>query len=390
MSNIDIAFGFSRHYSAEEAVREASVQLRSKSAFPKIDLCIVFFNLPLEEARKIPYSIKRVLNPRTVIGCSLPFLVAEHAFFKRGLIIIGFSGIEFSAGIFSEEKDMAEASERFIWRILRQAQHKRRSFFLSFARFKFSSVSNFLKGIERGLGRNFPFSGIFSCEEESTHPLLLLHNENIITSGAVGILFFDNPDIFLETGSGFSPLGKGGRVTSFSRNLIKEIDNKPAVDFYRDYFGEKIIHSNNYFKKVISRYPLGFKAKDFSGYIIGIPRAFNSDGSISFLKDVLSDEIKLMIPVRHSLINALSNAAKDCKDKIRKPRICFFFDSFYRYRLLGAFYYRQIEALKEAVGEVGLVGGVSFYGMGTLHSSRIGLGHFILENSFSFITAGQK
>ena len=388
MSTIDISFGFSPKASAEEAVREASVQLRSRLTNPKIELCLVFFSLPREEVKKLSYNIKRILNPRTILGCSLTSLIAQGDLHKQGVLVIGFSGIEVVTGVLSEEQRLLEASEKFIWRMLRQAQNKRRAFFLSFSRLDTFSASDFLKGVELGLGKNFPYLGLFSCEDQPRQDSLLLHNETVLTRGTVGVLFFAGPEVFLGARSGFSHLGKGGRITSYDKKLIKEIDAKPAVRFYKDYFGDKVITSQRYFKKAMARYPLGFKLKGGSEYVISSPLKANPDGSLSLLQDVLSDEVKLMIPVRDTLLNSLEKSVEDSKDRIISPKVALLFDSLSRQKFLGAYYSRQFDVLRGVLEDIPLIGGVSFYSMGSLESSQMGLGHFIFESSFSFLLLG--
>jgi len=390
MGKIDIVYGFSKNINAEEAVREASVQIRSKAAISKIEFCLVFFNLPLDEAGKLSYNIKRILSPHTIVGFSFPLLIVEQELFKRGIIIIGFSGIEVTSGVFSQREDILGESEKLILRIERQAKSKRREFFLSFSELDFSSVLDFLKGIERGLGINFPFLGLLSCREHTRYGSTLLFNENVFNYGALGTLFFDNVDIFFEINSGFRPLGKGGSITTFYKNVVKAINHKPAVNFYKDYFGEKVIRSPDYFSRVTQRYPLGFRVEGCPEYIVAKPVKLNPDGSLILMKDVLSEEIKLMIPIRDTLISSLEKTAQTCKSRVRKPKIAIFFESFFRYKFLGVYYYRQLKILKDVLGDVPLVGGVSFYSMGLLNPLKIELGHFICENSFSFIFMGGK
>lgn len=390
MAKIDIAFGFSKRISAEEAVREASIQIRSKFALPKIEYCIVLFNLSADEAKQLSYHIKRTLNPHTVIGCACPYLIADQNVFKKGIVIIGFSGLTVSTQIFTPSANILESSEKFVWRILRDAQGQRREFFLNFLKLDSQSATDFLKGIERGLGRNFPFLSTFSSEENSLFPFFALYNENIFNSGSIGMLFSGNLEVFLEIKSGFIPLGKGGRITSSNKNVISEIDDKPAVHFYKDYLGEKIVHSAAYFRKATTRYPLGFRIGQSQEYIVVSPLQLKSDGSLVFLKDIDFQDVKIMIPTRDSLIDSLKKSAQNAQNQMRRPRIALLFDSFFRHKFLGLFYYRQLKILKQTLGSIPLVGGISYYNMGTISSSKIGLGHTICENSFSFILLGEK
>ena len=387
MAKIEIGVGFSKNPDIEEAVKEASVKLRSEIFSPKIDLCLIFFNFSEREIKKLFFNIKRILNPSLTIGFSLPLLIAEEEIFSKGLILVSFSNTEVTGGCSHLTGNILEEAEKFIWRLLRVAKGKKREFFLCFANFSQAPL-DFLRGLERGLGRSFPLVGMFSWEEVNPSSCFLLYNEEVLKEGIVGALFLDNLEIFSGIDSGFSPLGREAKIDSFSKDTIYRIDGFPAIEFYKNYFGEKVKESSEYFQRVSLRYPLGFKFENFPNYIISSPIKLNPDGSLKLLKEVLSTEVRITIPLREKLINSVEAMVK--KAKVRNPRIAIFFDSFVRYKFLKFFYTSQLRALKNALGDVPLVGGISFYSLGLLSSFDLDLGHFIGENSFSLLLLREK
>ncbi len=388
MSQFDIVYGYSKANNVETAVRQASVQVREKLSLPHIGTCLVLFNISDEKVTELPYIIKRILNPEQIIGYNVPLLIAGTEVFRKGIIIITFSGLRIVTGVSSKYGDVLTSSEKFVWKILKDAQRMRKSYFLSFSELNYSDSSHLLKGIERGIGRNTYFTGIFSCTE--LLPSFLLYNENLLNNCSVGMLFLDNTESFAEVGAGFNPLGKGGKITSYRKNRIEKIDNKPAIDFYRHYFGDRVVKDKDYYKTVTIRYPLGFKLENSLGYIITRPIKLNPDGSLDIVKDIISDEIKLMIPTRRLLIESLKESCRNLVQSMKNPKICLVFDSYFRYKLLGTSYSQQLRLAQSALGNVPLVGGVSFYNMGSASFSKIDLGHFIWENSFVTIGWGDK
>lgn len=385
MAKIYTAFGFSRNRNIETAVKEASIQIRSKVSFSKIEFCLILFTAPREKVKNLAYEIKQVLNPKVVIGYHCPLLIVDRNVYEYGLTVIAFSGMEIVSGM-APVTAQSEDSERFIWRMLRETKGRRISFCLFFSALDYDSAGSFSSGIERSLGKNFPFLNIFSCRELSNP--FIVYNENIFSSASAGIILFDDTRIYLDVKSGFSPLGKGGRATSFENNIVKEIDNKPAVDFYRHYFGEKAVSSDNYFARVSRRYPLGFKTKGFLSYRIAMPLSVTDKGELVFLKNIPSDELKLMIFTRDSLQNTLKESAENLKRDNPVSKIALLFDSFFRYKFFDRGYPRQLASAKEVLGDIPLVGGVSFYSLGVESLDKLELGHSIFEHSYSLLGVG--
>ena len=386
MGKIEVGVGFSENPDVEEAVREASIKLRVKFSSTKIDLCLVFFSFSQGEVKKLFSNIKLVLNPSLTVGCSLPLLIAEKKVFSKGLILVAFSNTRVIGNFSPLKKNILEDTEKFIWRLVRRVKGERR-FFLCLANISgFSPI--FLRGLERGLGRSFPLLGLFSHKEYSL-PSFLLYNEDILREeGIVGLLFLDDLEAFFEINSGFTPLGKEAFVDSFSKDTIYKIDNRPAIYFYKNYFGERLENSREYFQRVSRRYPLGFKTEGFPNYIVSSPIKLNSDGSFKLFKEVPSSRVRLTIPIRDKLISCVEETVK--KAKFKSSKVAIFFEGFNRFRFLKFFYPSQLEALKNLLGDTPLVGGVGFYHLGLLSSSDLNLGHFIGENSFSLLILGDK
>ena len=386
MSKIEVGVSFSENPDVEEAVREASIKLRAKFSSAKIDLCLVFFSFSKEEVKKLFPNIKLVLNPSLAVGCSLPLLIAEKKIFSKGLILIAFSNTRVIGGLSPFKDNILEDTEKFIWRLVRRVKGERR-FFLCLANISGFSP-DFLRGLERGLGRNFPLLGLFSHKEYNL-PSFLLYNEDVLRGeGIAGLLFLDDLEAFFEINSGFTPLGKEAFVDSFSKDTIYRIDNSPAVYFYKNYFGEKVESSEEYFQRVSRRYPLGFKTERFPSYIVSSPVKLNPDGSFKLFKEVPSSRVRLTIPIRDKLISCVEETVK--KAKFKSPKVAIFFEGFNRFRFLKFFYPSQLEALKNLLGDIPLVGGVGFYHLGLLSSFDLDLGHFIGENSFSLFILGDK
>lgn len=66
-------------------------------------------------------------------------------------------------------------------------------------------------------------------------------HQNEILSDCVPVLLFSGPLKYsVGVATGWKPIGEPGLVTRAEGSTVYEIDGRPAIDFYRKYFGEKV------------------------------------------------------------------------------------------------------------------------------------------------------
>jgi hypothetical protein len=178
-----------------------------------------------------------------------------------------------------------------------------------------------------------------------------------LTNSVVGILVGEHAIIKVGIKHGWKPLGKPRTVTSSSGNIIKTIDNKPAVRLYEDYFGKENIEvKSGRLASISIRYPLGMYLEGEEEYLLRNAISVEKDGSLVCQGEVPEGaNLKLMMGTKDSALEAARLAAESLKKplgKYDKPvQFALIFDSFSRNRLFGRGAQKEIEIIKNTLGE---------------------------------------
>ena len=106
-------------------------------------------------------------------------------------------------------------------------------------------------GLRRALGDDFPVFGGTSGDNRRVKKTYQLCNGEVL-SDSVPLMLISEPIAFSHARlSGWEPLDAAGVVTKSEGNVVFEIDDKPAVDFFSKYVGRLVEAPGTY-----SEYPL--------------------------------------------------------------------------------------------------------------------------------------
>ncbi|QLE58452.1 FIST signal transduction protein [Nostoc sp. TCL26-01] len=135
-----------------------------------------------------------------------------------------------------------------------------------------------LDGLKLALGEKFPiFGGLAADQSRYQNTYQFFQTE--VLSDAVPILLFCGKILFSHgIASGWLPIGKTSTITKVDKNIVYEIDNKPALDFYRYYLDEL---------PPSIEYPLAVFAHNETSFYLRAPISFNPEiGSVTFFADI--------------------------------------------------------------------------------------------------------
>ncbi|MGB6298487.1 MAG: FIST N-terminal domain-containing protein [Rivularia sp. (in: cyanobacteria)] len=94
-----------------------------------------------------------------------------------------------------------------------------------------------LEGLKLALGENFPILGGLAGDQMRFNRTYQFFGTEVL-SDSVPILLFSGKLLFsYGVANGWNPIGRKAVVTKADKDIIYEIDNKPALDFYDDYLG---------------------------------------------------------------------------------------------------------------------------------------------------------
>jgi hypothetical protein len=153
-----------------------------------------------------------------------------------------------------------------------------------------------------------------------------------VCSDALPVLLFSGPLQFSHgVASGWQPIGKPGIVTKVEHNIIYEIDNRPAIEFYHHYIGPR---------PPSSEYPLAVFAEGNDDFYLRAPSSTYDPeiGSVTFFGDIpLNARVQISEAGRDRILSASQASMQQALKYYpgHKPLAALFFSCTSRRQLLG-------------------------------------------------------
>ncbi|MEH2080140.1 MAG: FIST N-terminal domain-containing protein [Nostoc sp.] len=193
-----------------------------------------------------------------------------------------------------------------------------------------TSGVSILNGLKLALGQYVPIFGGLAGDQsryQSTYQFF----QTEVLSDSVPILLFSGTILFSHAvASGWHPIGQTSKVTKVDKNIVYEIDGKPALDFYHHYLG---------LLPPSMEYPLAVFDENEGNFYIRAPIAYNQESSsITFFGDIPEQAIiqiseagyeDILAASKASFINALDNYPGT------EPSAVLFFSCVARRQILG-------------------------------------------------------
>ncbi|WP_375468425.1 FIST signal transduction protein [uncultured Nostoc sp.] len=193
-----------------------------------------------------------------------------------------------------------------------------------------TSGVSILNGLKLALGQHVPiFGGLAADQSRYQNTYQFFQTE--VLSDSVPILLFSGTILFSHgVTSGWHPIGQISKVTKVDKNIVYEIDGKPALDFYHHYLG---------LLPPSIEYPLAVFDQNGDNFYIRAPIAYNQEsGSITFFGDIPNQAVikiaeagyeDILAASKTSFMNALDNYPG------AEPSAILFFSCVARRQILG-------------------------------------------------------
>ena len=193
-----------------------------------------------------------------------------------------------------------------------------------------TSGVSILNGLKLALGQHVPiFGGLAADQSRYQNTYQFFQTE--VLSDSVPILLFSDTILFSHgVTSGWHPIGQISKVTKVDKNIVYEIDGKPALDFYHHYLG---------LLPPSIEYPLAVFDQNGDNFYIRAPIAYNQEsGSITFFGDIPDQAVikiaeagyeDILAASKTSFMNALDNYPG------AEPSAILFFSCVARRQILG-------------------------------------------------------
>ncbi|OGX34495.1 MAG: hypothetical protein A3C36_03440 [Omnitrophica WOR_2 bacterium RIFCSPHIGHO2_02_FULL_52_10] len=352
-----IGIGFSQDIDAQTAAKDAGFESKTNLGADRIDIAIVFSTVHYNPSQTVPV-LRTVLNQAKMIGCSTAGIILSNTIETHGVAVLTISSDELAFGIGSAEnldtQDALLAGNFLARNALKDFGPRSRQAFMFFVDGKLENNSVLLKGIQDIFGSVFPVLGAGSCDDFHFANTFQIHQDNILTNAATGLIIGGQTSIGIGCCHGGRPLGKPRVIDRAEGNAIYSIDDKKASSIYEEYFGEQVDDlRSNQFDRLSILYPLGIFVDGSREYLLRNVTNIREDGSIICQGHVPEgSEVHIMIGNKDSCKQAAVQAAQDAKANLRgrKAKLVVVFESMARLKLLGRAAHEETDSIRNVFG----------------------------------------
>lgn len=235
--------------------------------------------------------------------------------------------------------------------------------------------ADIVEGVKSVLGENFPIIGGSLGDDYLFKKTYEYYQDKVLSDAIVAVGLSGNFSYGFGIRHGWETIGLPLKVTRADGVTLKEIDNKPALKVYQEYFGKE---ASDLVKEPLARiaytYPLGMAVLGSDELLIRDPVLANEKGEITMAAAIpQGSTIRVMIGDRDKAIQAAKKAAEISLTQLngRSPCFILMFNCMARNKLLGVRCNEENQIVQQAIGEkVPMVGFYTYGEQGPLLGAK--------------------
>lgn len=222
--------------------------------------------------------------------------------------------------------------------------------------------SELTQGMNAATEDNLLITGALCGDDGRFEKTLASYNENPKPGEVVAIgLYGESLEVSFSINDGWTPFGPDRVVTKSKGNVLYELDNKPALDLYKKYLGEK----SKELPGAALLYPLKVKSDNENHSIVRTILNIDEENHSMILAGNIAEGEKVQLMMTHvdNIVNASELAAENA-NKIRhhKPELAILVSCIGRKLVLDQRVEEEIEEVIEIIGDQATVCGMYSYG----------------------------
>lgn len=345
-----------------EAAKMAIYQLHHKD----ITFGILFSSIHFAD-KKLLEGIHYTIGDIKLIGCTGAAIIHSDKIAKYGVGLMLISsdkikcGCAASSGI--QARGARAAGEEFAHKALKDLNSTQRDLALIFSDGLIENGSDLLHGIKDVFGLSFPIFGGSSADNLRFYKTFQFFNKELFSNNLVGAIFSGENLFGIGLRHGWKPLGKPHVITEVKGNVIKKIEDKPAVAIYEEYFGKTRAEIEKALIRMSIYYPLGLYVPGETEYLLRNALRIDGDGGLVCQGDAWQgNEVRLMMGTKEWAMDAAIQAAQEAKSSLAGKKIkgAIILESISRNKLLGRLTERELCRIKEILTDVPILGICSY------------------------------
>lgn len=347
--------------SFSEAVNAAKDALRGAGGLAH--LYIVFSSSKYDPVKTLE-GVKFIAGNATVIGCTTAGEITTDGPAKRNSIaVMAINAPEmlFTLGVGEDIKSSPRLAGRAVAQEVLSKTTEALKAFIMIPDVLAGNGADTVRGVLDVLGEHMLVVGGAAGDDFKFEKTYQFANERVLSGAVVGLGVSGNFKLGIGVKHGWLPIGIPRKVTRSEGSVLHELDHKPAISIYDDYFGEKAeeLRTGTLAQLAIT-YPLGMKVLGSEEMLIRDALSVNKEGSITCAAEIPEGaDIQLMIGSREDAVRVAKEAAVKAVEGLDggKPKAVIIFNCIARNKLFGERSGEEISAIQEAIGkEVPLIG----------------------------------
>ena len=334
----------------------------------KADLIIVFSTVAYDQ-KKMLEGVRSVSKNIPLVGCSDSGEITGEGPVSKHVAVMAINSdtIDFTIGLGTgtgtgtgTDKDSYKAGVMAAKEVKKKAK-RGISLFTMLLDGLAENGAAAVRGVQEVFGKNFPIMGGSAGDDFLFKKTYEYYDNQVLTNSLVGIGLSGKFSFGVGVRHGWESIGLPMKVTKAKGGKLIEVNNRPALSIYEDYFGKK---ADELIKEPIARmaytYPLGMSVEGSPELLIRDVVIANEKGEITCAAEIpQGSEIRLMLGDHGKAIQAAKDAAEGALSQLKgaKPKVIIVFDCMARNKLLGARIGEEIMAIQEVLGkDVPLIG----------------------------------
>jgi hypothetical protein len=350
--------GFDQGTDAFLVGAKACQEALDKLGEAKADLAIVFSSVQYDQEQMLA-GVRSVCGDTLLVGASTAGEITTAGPLNKhsvAVMLLKSESIKFYASVGENVAKDARAAGKDVAKKVRSLAGTELKAFVMLPDVLTGNGSDIVRGVLDVLGAHFPVVGGAAGDDFEFKKTYQYLNDKVYSGAVVGLGMTGDFKIGIGVKHGWLPIGTPAKVTRSSGSVLHELDGKPAIKIYEDYFGEQeaaTLRSEALARLAIT-YPLGMRVEGSEEMLIRDPITVDENGSITCAAEVPEgSEIQLMIGSREEAVKVAKVAAENALGQLdgAAPKAILIFNCIARNKLYGEHAGEEISAIQDVLGE---------------------------------------
>lgn len=356
--------GLSSLRDASQAGHEACMLAMQRMGEGKPDFLFVFSSVSFDQ-QEVVRAVRDASGQAPLIGCTDAGEITAEGPAQKSVAVMAIQSdrIAFTNGLGLGIKEDARAAGVAVAKDIAAHSQSPLRTLVMLSDVLVGNGADIVRGALDVLGANFPLVGGAAGDDFLFQKTSQYRDDEVATGAIAGVGLSGSFTLGIGVRHGWLPIGIPMKVTKSHGAIVEELDHRPAISIYQDYFGEK---AEDIKKEPLARmaitYPLGIKVPELDEYLIRDPITVDEKGAITCAAEIPEgSEIRLMIGSKEHAVEAAEEAARKLMKEFERdktaPKFLLMFNCIAREKLFAQNAKDEIAAVMNIIGnDVPLLG----------------------------------